>query len=85
MNITYEKNEFMKIIISILDGISRRKGFDIKIKSDTKIFDKKILDSIGFVEFITTIETDLNVDIPDHRMSTEYFLTPESITDNFCP
>lgn len=80
-----ERQKFMSEIIDILSGICKRKGFNIDITPSTLIFDHKILDSVGFVEFISTIETDLSVEISDYQMSTEYFLTPECITLNFGP
>lgn len=79
------KQQFMAEVIGILDGICKRKGFDVQIDAKTPIFERKILDSVTFVEFIAALETDLNVNVPDQKMSTQYFLTPECIASNFAP
>ncbi len=72
-------------IIEILDGIAKRKGLGIEIQANTKIFDQKILDSMGFVEFMSILEADMGIEIPDHKLSTEFFITPLCITENFGP
>lgn len=79
------KEEFISKVIAILDDICKRNGFNIQVDADTLIFEKKILDSLGFVEFIAVLEADLNVNVPDDKMSIQYFLSPASIALNFGP
>jgi acyl carrier protein len=74
---------FVLRIIDILDGIVKRKGQTVRIEPDTPLFDSRILDSVTFVEFITALEVDLDVSVPDQMMSTQYFLTPAHIAANF--
>jgi len=70
-------------VIAILDGIARRKGLDIVVERDTELFESRILDSVSFVEFITALEVELDINVPDQKMSTQYFLTPGHIGRNF--
>jgi acyl carrier protein len=74
---------FVSAIIGILNGIGKRKGQVVQIEPDTPLFESRILDSMTFVEFITALEVDLNVSVPDQMMSTQYFLTPAHIAANF--
>lgn len=78
-----ENNVFVAKVIEILEQIVARKKLDISVKPDTPLFDSKILDSITFVEFITALEVELDVSVPDQKMSTQFFATPAHIGEHF--
>jgi acyl carrier protein len=78
-----EKNAFVAKVIGILESIVARKEPSIRIGPDTELFDSKILDSVTFVEFVTALEVELEVGVPDQKMSTQYFSTPARIGEHF--
>lgn len=78
-----QRSDFVPKVVAILDGIARRKGLDLVVEPDTELFESRILDSVSFVEFITALEVELDITVPDRKMSTQYFLTPEHIGRNF--
>lgn len=78
-----EKNAFVAKVIGILERLAARKEPDIRIEPDTPLFDSKILDSVSFVEFITALEVELDVNVPDQKMSTQFFATPAHIGEHF--
>lgn len=78
-----EKIAFVAKVIDILEHITARKEPNIRIEPDTPLFDSKILDSVTFVEFITALEVELDVSVPDQKMSTQFFATPAHIGEHF--
>ncbi|MGV2287174.1 acyl carrier protein [Trinickia sp. YCB016] len=78
-----EKNAFIAKVIGILEPIVARKKLEIRIEPDTPLFDSRILDSVTFVEFITALEVELDVSVPDQKMSTQFFATPAHIAEHF--
>lgn len=78
-----EKNAFVMKVIGILEHIVARRNVQVRIAPDTPLFETKILDSVSFVEFITALEVELDVSVPDQKMSTQYFATPADIALHF--
>lgn len=74
---------FQTDIINIIENICLRKGVEATLIGNTQIFEEGLLDSIGFAEFMGTLEGDLGIDVPDHKLSTEFFLSPNIIVENF--
>lgn len=60
-----------------------RKGIDAQIEIHTPLFESKLLDSLAFMEFLTALEVDLDVNVPDHKMSIQFFQTPDCIATHF--
>jgi acyl carrier protein len=74
---------FQERVVDFLNGLCRRRNLEVVIGPETHLFETKILDSVQFLELMTFLQADLGVDVPDRKLSVEFFLTPRIITDNF--
>lgn len=75
--------DFMGEVIKLIENICKKKGISVKVQPDTRIFDEKLLDSVTFAQFMVALETEMDIDVPDHKLSVEYFVTPRTIYENF--
>lgn len=76
-------HSFVGEVIKLIENICKKKGISAQVHPDTRIFDEKLLDSVTFAQFMIALETELDIDVPDHKLSVEYFVTPRTIYENF--
>jgi acyl carrier protein len=77
--------EFEARVIEFLDALCKRRKLAVTIAAETHLFDTKILDSVQFLELMNFLQGELAVEVPDRKLSMEFFATPRIIATNFAP
>lgn len=77
------KNEFIEQVTSYLDTTLRRKGVTLKLTPETELFATGAIDSLAFAQFVDFLEGELGAEIPDEKLSVEFFLTLNMVWENF--
>lgn len=78
-------DEFETQVISFLNELCAGVPGGTAIGADTHLFETKLLDSVRFLQLMTFLQADLDVQVPDRMLSTEFFSTARVITTNFGP
>jgi len=68
----YLKENLMDRVVQMLQQIAESNGVALPSPTES-LFDSKILDSFGLLEFVTAIEEELNVKIPDEDLDPSNF------------
>lgn len=71
------------LIVKIINDLLARRGVNSTVSGDTDIFADRLIDSVSFAELLSVLELELDIEVPDHKLSTEYFRTPATIADTF--
>jgi acyl carrier protein len=77
------RNDFEAKVVAFLNRLCRRKAVDVQVEPTTHLFETKILDSVQFLELMSFLQSDLGVEVPDSKLSTEFFQTARKIAENF--
>ncbi|MDQ3828154.1 MAG: acyl carrier protein [Candidatus Tectomicrobia bacterium] len=64
----------MERIVELLQEIAEVQGVDLPSESES-LFDAGVLDSFGLLEFLTSLEKELNITIPDEDLIPSNFDT----------
>lgn len=78
-----ESNAFEASVIRIIKEILERRGVSAAVDSETDIFVDRLIDSVSFAELLSTLELEMDIEVPDHKLSTEFFRTPSTIARTF--
>jgi acyl carrier protein len=76
---------FEQRILEFLTALCRRKTPGVTIEPDTHLFETKLIDSVLFLEVMMFLEAELGVEVPERKLSAQFFLTPRIITEHFGP
>ncbi|MBL8573836.1 MAG: hypothetical protein JNM13_09180 [Hyphomicrobiaceae bacterium] len=82
---TQSKAAFEQAVIDLIAAILERRGVSVVVAPDTELFEGRLIDSVSFAELLGAIEAELDVEVPDHMLSTEHFRTPAIIARTFAP
>jgi acyl carrier protein len=72
------KETIMERVVELLREIADVQGVELPSEGES-LFDAGVLDSFGLLEFITGLENDLNIKIPDEDLIPSNFDTIEKI------
>jgi acyl carrier protein len=77
------RQELEASVIAFLRQLCARRQLIVTIGPDTPLFETKILDSIQFLELMSFLETECEIEVPDRMLSMEFFESPRVIAGNF--
>jgi acyl carrier protein len=72
--IPIQKEAIMERVVELLQEIADVQGVDLPSETES-LFDAGVLDSFGLLEFLTGLEKELNISIPDEDLIPSNFDT----------
>jgi D-alanine--poly(phosphoribitol) ligase subunit 2 len=72
--IPIQKEDAMERVVELLQEIADVQGVDLPSETES-LFDAGVLDSFGLLEFLTSVEKELNITIPDEDLIPANFDT----------
>jgi acyl carrier protein len=78
-----EPDEFKIKLISFIQNICNASRPGTKVTEETKLFEGRLINSIRIIDIMSFIERELNISIPEEKLSMEFFQTPRVIFQSF--
>jgi D-alanine--poly(phosphoribitol) ligase subunit 2 len=69
-----QEEDAMERVVELLQEIADVQGVDLPSETES-LFDAGVLDSFGLLEFLTSLERELNITIPDEDLIPSNFDT----------
>jgi acyl carrier protein len=70
---------FQTQLLAYLSGLCA-----VEVKPDTELFSTGLLNSMKFIQVLSFVQKTLEMEVPNNRLSAEFFNTPDKITTTFC-
>ena len=78
-----KKQEFTHKLVEFITTICNESNIKVAVESDTYLFRDRVINSVRMIDIMSFIERELNIQIPDDKLTMNYFETPKKITDSF--
>jgi acyl carrier protein len=78
-----ESHEFKIKLISFIQSICDASRPGVRVTEQTTLFEDRLINSIRIIDIMSFIERELNISIPEEKLSMEFFKTPQVIAHSF--
>ncbi len=80
-----DRNQFEERLIAFIRTLCAENGITADIGRDTALFETRLINSMRIIDLMGFIESELSLEVPEEKLTMNYFRTPRIIADTFCP
>ncbi|AKJ08032.1 hypothetical protein ATI61_107470 [Archangium gephyra] len=80
-----DRNQFEERLLTFIRKLCRENGITADIGQDTALFENRLINSMRIIDLMGFIESELSLEVPEDKLTMNFFRTPRIIADTFCP
>jgi acyl carrier protein len=80
-----DRNQFEERLLTFIRKLCVENGIAADIGRDTALFENRLINSMRIIDLMGFIESELSIEVPEDKLTMNFFRTPRIIADTFCP
>ena len=80
-----DRNQFEERLLVFIRKLCVENGITADIGRDTALFENRLINSMRIIDLMGFIESELSIEVPEDKLTMNYFRTPRTIAETFCP
>lgn len=80
-----DRNQFEERLLTFIRKLCVENGITADIGRDTALFENRLINSMRIIDLMGFIESELSIEVPEDKLTMNFFRTPRVISDTFCP
>ncbi len=80
-----DRNHFEERLLAFIRELCAQNGITADIGRDTPLFESRLINSMRIIDLMGFIESELSLEVPEDKLTMNFFRTPRVIADTFCP
>lgn len=80
-----DNNQFEERLLEFIRELCAENGITADIGRDTVLFENRLINSMRIIDLMGFIESELSIEVPEDKLTMNYFRTPRIIAETFCP
>ncbi len=80
-----DNNQFEERLLEFIRELCAENGITADIGRDTVLFENRLINSMRIIDLMGFIESELSIEVPEDKLTMNYFRTPRIIAETFGP
>jgi acyl carrier protein len=80
-----DRNQFEERLLTFIRKLCVENGITADIGRDTALFENRLINSMRIIDLMGFIESELSMEVPEDKLTMNFFRTPRTIVETFCP
>ena len=80
-----DRNQFEERLLVFIRKLCVENNITADIGRDTALFENRLINSMRIIDLMGFIERELSMEVPEDRLTMNFFRTPRTIVGTFCP
>ena len=80
-----DRNQFEERLLIFIRKLCVENNITADIGRDTALFENRLINSMRIIDLMGFIESELSIEVPEDKLTMNFFSSPRIIADTFCP